>query len=282
MPSLEEVSRFLDDAEEQLRLMVSRVEESKVWVRSSDHRDVVLGAHLSRIAASCASVFLLCRLGCGHDASVLCRVLMEHDISMMFLFAQEDPVRSTHDFVFDSLTHMGITHLMAAKHYPHLVTLDESKAQEAIKTGEAVDYRSKFSSQLLFLRRNFDADYLEWYTDLVYGHLSIHTHPQANGMDAFAPDLSQPYKVITPTTPELCATAAVLAFAFSLSAFGWTAQIWGLPWRSTIYNEASRLIEAHPNIGPQLPVGTVLPDFPKQVPRPQKQRTSSKKKNASG
>jgi hypothetical protein len=89
MPSLEEVSHFFDDAEEELRFMVSRVEESKVLIRSSDHRDVVLGAHLSRIATSCACVFLPCRLGFGHDASVLCRVLMEHDISMMFFFAQD-------------------------------------------------------------------------------------------------------------------------------------------------------------------------------------------------
>ena len=278
MPSLEEVRHFLDDAEKYLQFMVLRVEESKVWVRSSDHRDVVLGAHLSRIAETCASVFLLCRLGRGHDASVLCRVLMEHDISMMFLFAQKDSVRSTHDFVFDSLTHIGMSHLMAAKHYPNLVTLDESKANEAIKAGEAVDYKNKFSAQLEFLRSSFETDYLEWYNDLVYRHLSIHTHPQANGMDAFAPDLRRPYSLVKPITPELCGTAAVLAFAFSLSAFGWTTQIWALPWQSEVYDGASKLIQAHPNIGPQLPVGTVLPEFPKTIPKPHKKKAAHKKK----
>ena len=279
-PSHDELITFLDSAERHLTYMRSLLEGSGVWIRSSDNRDIVAGAHLSRVVQTCESVFLLCRLGRAHDAAALCRVILEHSVSMMFLFSGEDPAKACNDFALDSLTHIGNSHTKAAKHHPEHVTYDPEKAQHAISMGEAANYQNKFSKQLGFLLDTFGEEYLEWYSDLVYSELSVRTHPHASGLEDFAPT-SNLFKFRQPLSIEQCGSAAVLAWAFTLSSFGWISFVWGLTWTKELYASGDALVLAHPNVGPAFYVGGILPDLP-TIPRKREANSKAKRPSKRG
>ena len=183
----EDLALFITAAEAHLDYMRDLIEMSGVFIRSSDHRDIIFGAHLSRMTLTCRSVFHLCRIGNAHDATALCRVLLEHNISLIYLVTHENAVKATRDFVLDSLTHVGNSHLNAAKHYPDTFQFDPDKAKQAIEIGENARYQNGFIAQLEYLRKGFPQSYFDWYKELIYGDLSICTHPHASGMDPFAP-----------------------------------------------------------------------------------------------
>lgn len=261
-----ELDLFVDDARSHLEQMRLMLDGSGVWIRICDHRDIVAAAHISRMAQTCDSLLTLCELRRAHDASALSRVLLEHSISLTFLFSQADPVKACNAFVFDSLTHVGQAHQQAAKHYPEQVTLDAVRSQQAIWLGEQADYKGKFKTQLTEIRRSYPDAHFDWYDDLVYGQLSIHTHPHAVGMDAFAPTLGSTFTVQRPALLHETASAAVLGWAFTLSSYAWVSFIWGLPLVESIYSTGRLLIEAHPNLTPGIFAQSILPEMPNVSP----------------
>ena len=273
-----ELDSFLDDAESHLKEMEQKLDASGVWIRTCDHRDIVAGAHISRMAQTCQSLITLCRLRRAHDASVLARVLLEHSVSLTFLFSQSDTVQACHAFKLDSLTHVGLAHQQAAKHYPEQVVLDSARSQRAIRLGEDVSYQGKFKHQLADIRSRYPSGHFDWYDDLVYGNLSICAHPHAAGMDIFAPDFGGIFSIQRPSLIEETASAAVLGWAFALSSFAWISFIWGLPLVELFYSTGRNLIEAHPKIAPGILGPSALPDLPDFLPRPQPNNKSRKDK----
>lgn len=271
-----ELDSFVNDARSHLERMGLMLENSGVWVRTCDHRDIVAAAHISRMAQTCESLLALCGLRRAHDASALSRVLLEHAISLTFLFSQPDPVEACHAFVFDSLTHIGQAHQQAAKHYPEQVSLDAARSQQAIRLGEDADYQGKFKRQLTDLRKRYPDTHFDWYDDLVYGDLSIRTHPHAAGMDAFAPILGSIFTMQRPALLEETASAAVLGWVLTLSSFARMSFIWGLPLVEPIYSTGRLIIEAHPNITPGILAQSVLPELPDFLPKPKHKRQDHK------
>ena len=164
----------------------------------------------------------------------LCRVLLEHNINIIYLISQKDAVKATHDFVFDSLTHVGNSHLKAAKHYPDAFPFHPEQAGQAIKMGEAAEYQNRSNAQLEHLILLFPNSYFDWYKELIYGDLSICTHPHASGMDAFAPGTGERFRLRRPSLPEQDVSTAALSWAFTQSAYAWAAHAWGLPWNTDL------------------------------------------------
>lgn len=265
----DDLAVFITAAEVHLDYMRDLIETSGVFIRSSDHRDIVFGAHLSRMTLTCQSVFRLCRIGNAHDATALCRVLLEHHISLIYLVTHKDPVKATHDFVLDSLTHIGNSHLSAAKYYPDAFQFDPDKAKQAIEIGENARHQNRFMAQLEFLRNDFPQRYLDWYKELLYGDLSICAHPHASGMDPFAPAFAEPFQLRKPSLPEMNTSAAALSWAFTQSAYAWTAFAWGLTWGKDVIDSGVALLIEHPNVRSAVGVGMYLPDLPYAASRPQ-------------
>jgi hypothetical protein len=264
----DDLALFITAAEAHLDDMRDLIETSRVIIRSSDHRDIIFGAHLSRMTLTCQSVFRLCRMGSAHDATVLCRVLLEHNISLIYLVTQKDAVKATRDFVMDSLTHVGNSHLNAAKHYPESFQFDPDKARQAIEIGENARYQNGVMAQLEYLRSNFPQTYFDWYKDLIYGDLSICTHPHASGMDPFAPAFAEAFQLRRPSLPEQNTSAAALSWAFTQSAYAWTAFAWGLTWGKDLVDSGVALLIQHPNVRSAVGVGMYLPDLPSAAPMP--------------
>lgn len=210
------------------------------------------------------------------------RVLLEHSISLTSLFSKADTVKSCHAFVFDSLTHVGLAHQQAAKHYPEQVVLDPARSQRAISMGEEANYQGKFKSQLAELRSVYPNAHFDWFDDLVYGDLSIRTHPHAAGMDIFAPDFGGIFSIRNPMLLEETASAAVLGWAFLLSSFAWVSFVWGLPLVECFYSTGRNLIEAHPKITPGILGPNVLPDLPDLLPRRQSNKGQRRTKKDKG
>lgn len=215
---------------------------------------------------TCRSVFHLCRIGNSHDAMALCRVLLEHNISLIYLVTHKDTVKASCDFVLDSLTHVGNSHLHAAKHYPDAFRFDPEKARQAIKIGENARYQNSFFAQVETLIENFPQSYFDWYKELIYGSLSICTHPHASGMDPFAPAFAERFRLRRPSLPEQNVSTAALSWAFTQSAYAWTAFAWGLPWSKDFEESGVALLTNYPNVRSAVGVGMYLPDLPSPMP----------------
>ena len=273
----DDLALFITAAESHLDYMRDLIETSGVIIRSSDHRDIIFGAHLSRMTLTCRSVFQLCRMGSAHDATALCRVLLEHNISLIYLVSHKDTVKATSDFVLDSLTHVGNSHLNAAKHYPESFRFYPDKARQAIEIGENARYQNGFMAQLEYLRNNFPQTYFDWYKELIYGDLSICTHPHASGMDPFAPAFAEPFQLRRPSLPEQNTSAAALSWVFTQSAYAWTAFAWGLTWGKDLVDSGVALLVEHPNVRSAVGVGIYLPDLPSAAPKPPGKKKSGQR-----
>jgi hypothetical protein len=131
------------------------IEQAEIFLRKNSGVDLILGAHLNRVTRAIESVFILAKVGAGHDATALSRVVLEHAISAASVAMSDDPEGESYMFITAQHRHVRNSHNSLKKYYPDLPEPDVKTSSVVQKLVEQVD-ESEFTERLKAIVERLD------------------------------------------------------------------------------------------------------------------------------
>lgn len=254
-----QLESFLTQGEALLDHAQSVFERAEVRIRSTIRIDMVLGSHLTRCILSTRNVFGLARNGDYFDASTVCRSVVEHATSVIYLSQQEDLLRVCDNFAMDGLSHTMGLYSALRKHYSELSVSseDEERAKAIKELLSAIQYETRFMSQVADIQAKHPASAFSYLADVIYPDLSVFVHPRAHGLDELAPEPRSCYRVIRPKAHTHNGISAFIALALTIGVAGIVSDCWGLPFAKDLHERLGEVCGRHPDMGS----GLSLNDF---------------------